>query len=156
MGLITYNNASWFKNSSCSSWKSWNSNNPIFLLFISFFFRPPPPRPHPELVCMLSFANVVGTMSGCSRPSIQISYLYFIKLNPTGNICLISLMVPMKTVFHLALNCSQMKHYRTMPGYEGQTLKPTLNKNWNYLVCVLVIKAEKKKKNPWKITIKKS
>lgn len=42
-----------------------------------------------------------------------------------------------------------------MPGYEGQTLKPTLNKNWNYLVCVLVIKAEKKKKNPMENNNKK-
>lgn len=68
-------------------------NNAIFLYFFPC-----------ELVSMPSFANAVRTMSGCFRPNIQISYLYFIKLNPTGNICLISLVVPMKTVFYLALN----------------------------------------------------
>lgn len=39
-----------------------------------------------------------------------------------------------------------MKHYRTMPEYEGQTQKPILNKTWNQVVCIVIMKSEKKKK----------
>lgn len=85
---------SWHKNPACSSWKLQNGNKEIFLCFFPC-----------EMVCMPSFANVVRTMSACFRPNIRIAYLYFTKLNPTGNTCLISLVVPVKTVFYLALHC---------------------------------------------------
>lgn len=37
-----------------------------------------------------------------------------------------------------------MKYYRTMPEYEGQAPKLTLNKNWNYVVSIFIMKSEKK------------
>lgn len=39
-----------------------------------------------------------------------------------------------------------MKQYRPMPEYESQALKPILNKNWNYVICIFIMKSKKKKK----------